>query len=319
MSDICNMLDACVIFKINITELLESKGDAVSKVLGAVFCEKARSSRKTIYSVKHGDCIFEDLQLTNEEKFDLAKNLTEYKEYFIIKTRYGHAVVISKFVNHLGVGILLIPSEKFLLPLKHIYGAKHFIPLGLIPESAYSDSSLRFLRTIERSIMFGTSADACLCKRLPAIDCIYSCAEMFDINIRFIRPFAFEALDMSPLIYSLFSIIFSAITRAVGIGGCLELDPLFSGKKGSVTFSVKIPEDVDIEETQRLENCFSILKEQTLTEFISGSDYIFSEKDECNIFSARIKLFMYDPSAVGLKNPDLFKKTYDPAKFFSKD
>lgn len=310
------MLDSCIVFKMNITEFLESGGDAVSEVLAVISSDKKATSRKLFYSVQCKECIFENLRFTPEEKYALAKNAAEYSDYFVTKTRYGHAIFISKFINLMGIGILMMPSEDTSIALKRIYNSECFIPQRKLSDYAlpYSASAVRLLQLIERAIMAGTPRGTDHLEKFSAIDSIYAYGEIFGINIRFDKLFIYDRLKVSPVLYSLFGLIFSIFACKVSIGSLLTLSPIKDGKlcDDRMIFSVRIPAAKDA----KVNDASFIFKVPPICEYISNYRFKPSEDGDFFEFSVIPLLLKDDPSAIGLKNPDNFKNFYEFSDFF---
>ena len=85
----CNFgVEACITFKLNITELLAAPEFSHAEVISSCTAENPNNSRKLYYLLKTGDCAFDCLGLDPSEKAAIASQIMNDQRsnsyYFIL-------------------------------------------------------------------------------------------------------------------------------------------------------------------------------------------------------------------------------------------
>lgn len=338
----CNFgVEACITFKLNITELLAAPEFSHAEVISSCTAENPNNSRKLYYLLKTGDCAFDCLGLDPSEKAAIASQIMNDQRsnsyYFILNTRYGETVFIDRYVNTFGIGIILIPDADTVKAIHRVLKRRSDIVPSLFDgmyEGLITSRLRRFFILVNRSVMFGYAEndDVISCYRHTILEALYSISELLGIHINVLRLMEKTEIELSPQLFTVLAYLSLSAAKAVmksksfSRENCESNDdymPEFSFEsKGSVDAficTVPFPESLLVDSaTGMLTNPWSKFKElgaikdiMQLNNTIMVYNIIKSkiggnESPERTIYRLTYELTLskFDPSVIGLKHPD---------------
>lgn len=318
-------LDACVAFEFNIDRTIERGGRTGARVL---LSYSAGDDTDILSRLSYGDCLFDRLGLSADERLSLALRAQASDGYIICKTKYGTALLVTRLIATHGIALLLIPVEtvssllgripydggsisysKF-AKLSTIYGNTELLGFS-VPDKLEAFDSTAFKMTAhlllltERSLICSRSADETECLRFEAVGALRSTALLFGIH-----PHAWVSLE-SPVKTSLselvcFTYLFSMITARLGSDASLGIKVTGRGGQSSARFTVFFKafkaEDATAALAEHPE--FNMPIELMKALGILDGYSVTIDADSCNaMLEVSALLCRDDPSLIGLKHP----------------
>ncbi len=297
--------DACIAFKFNVDRTIKRNGHASARVLLAY---SSQGGRKAFDRLSYGDCLFDRLGFSDDERLKLAIRSGASKEYTICKTRYGVSILITKLIATYGIALLLLPDEATAASLRKILGNADSISHSELCELLLSrDGTVfrtvsRFLALVEKSIMCSRSDDENECLRLEMFEMVYAISELLEIHPKLLTPVK-PQIKASPSLCVGLVYLFSTVAAKLSTDGHIGIKVIEKGQRSTMSFSIRLKASGDI-------NLFAHYPEiRALVNFINELDIMESysiEKDassDTSVLGISALLCRKDPSLVGLKHP----------------
>lgn len=338
----CNFgVEACIVFKLNVTEMLTSPEFSHAEVISSCTAENPNNSRKLYYLLKTGDCAFDCLGFDSSDKAAIAARIMDDQRlnsyYFVLNTRYGEAVFIDKYVNAFGIGIILLPDPDTVKAIHRVLKGKSDItPSSFegIYDGLIASRLRRFFILVNRSVMLGheESDKVISCYRYAIFETLYAISELLGVHINVLQLMTKLHIELSPQLFTLLAYLSISTAGAVirsevfNRGGRESRDdymPEFSFEsKGAVDAficTLIFPESVLIDSgTGMLINPWSKFKElgaikdimqlnNTIMVYnITKSKIGGNDSPERTVYrlTYEFTLSKFDPSIIGLKHPE---------------
>lgn len=334
-------VEACITFKLNITELLATPEFAHAEVIASCTAENSKRSRKLYYLLETGDCAFDCLGFDPSDKAAIAAQIMNDQRlnsyYFVLNTRYGEAVFIDKYVNAFGIGIILLPDPDTVKAIHRVLKGKSDItPSSFegIYDGLITSRLRRFFMLVNRSVMLGheESDKVISCYRHAILETLYAISELLGVHINVLQFLTKLRFELSPQLFTLLAYLSISTAGAIIRGesfnreGCESRDdymPEFSFEsKGTVDAficTLIFPENILIDSgTGMLINPWSKFKELgAIKDIMQLSNIIMvynitkskiggNDRPERTVYrlTYEFTLSTFDPSAIGLKHPD---------------
>lgn len=300
------VLDACVAFEFNIDRTIEKQGCASARVL---LSHSVKRKRDALSRISYGDCLFDCLGLSADERLRLAMRAQASNGYIICKTKYGTAILITRLIASHGIALLLMPERAVSITLGRIpcEGEISFSKLFRLCSDDNEDSTAfkmasQLLLLVERSIIYSRSASEKECLSFEISGALYSTAQLLGIHPSTYSPSA-SSVDADPSEFICFIYLFSMISAKFGSGEGLGVAVTKMGKQSTARFfvSLKAADDVALlAEHPEIKLPIELMRELGIWESCSLTEAADSDGV---VLEVSALLCRADPSAIGLKHP----------------